>query len=114
VDHTPEQTAEIDGAAPLTVAVICETPGTELVRLAGELDRSCTPTLARTLAEVLARRPARLIVDLSGVRFADSSAIALWVRWAAAVDEFELRHPTPLLRTVLTRMGLADKLGITP
>ena len=97
----------------MTIAVVCDTPDTERVRLAGELDRSSTPTRER-LAKVLARRPARLIVDLSGVRCADSSAIALWVRWAAAVDQFELRHPAPLLRTVRTHMGLADKPEIIP
>jgi anti-sigma regulatory factor (Ser/Thr protein kinase) len=35
-----------------------------------------------------ARDPAhRLIVDVGGLRFADSSAIALWVRWAGTVSQ---------------------------
>ena len=114
MDHQPELAPVIERAAPGTVAVACDTPGTERVRVAGELDRSSTPTRERALAEVLAGPPARLIVDLSGVRFANSSSIALWVRRAAAIDPFELRHPTPVLRTVLTHMGLANKLGITP
>ena len=46
------------------------------------------------------------------MRFADSSAIALWVRWAGAVSEFELLDPPPLLRRVINAMGLADKLGV--
>ena len=56
--------------------------------------------------------PARLVVDVSELRFADSSAIALWVRWAARVPEFELRDPSPLLQRVVTAMGLAEKLAV--
>ncbi len=56
--------------------------------------------------------PARLILDLGGVRFADSSAIALWVRWATAVDELKLRDASPLLQKVIETMGLAERLQL--
>jgi hypothetical protein len=39
--------------------------------------------------------------DLRGLRFADSSAIALWVRWSTAVHEIELRDVSPFLRRVI-------------
>jgi anti-anti-sigma factor len=81
------------------------------VRIDGELDMSGIEPLAGRVEEVLATGVTSLTVDVSGVRFADSSAIALWVRWASAVDEFELRDPPPLLRRVIGAMGLAEKLG---
>lgn len=83
------------------------------VRIDGELDMSGIDPLASRVDEVLARGVSKLTVDVRGVRFADSSAIALWVRWASAVEEFELREPPPLLRRVIGAMGLAEKLGAT-
>src|ERR1700749_2373871 len=83
------------------------------VRIDGELDMSGIDPLAARVDEVLGHGVPSLTVDVGGVRFADSSAIALWVRWASAVDEFELREPPPLLRGVIGAQGLADKLGAT-
>jgi anti-anti-sigma factor len=83
------------------------------VRIIGELDMSGIDPLAARVDEVLRKGVTKLTVDVSGVRFADSSAIALWVRWASAVEEFELREPPPLLRRVIGAMGLAEKLGAT-
>lgn len=83
------------------------------VRIAGELDMSGIEPLAAQVDNALAKGVTRLTVDVSELRFADSSAIALWVRWASAVSEFELRQPPPLLRRVITAMGLAEKLGVS-
>jgi anti-anti-sigma factor len=93
---------------------VAESGESIIVTIAGELDISSVDALANQVAGVLARKPAGLIVDVSGVRFADSSAIALWVRWAASVSEFELRNPSPLLSRVILAMGLAGTLGLTP
>jgi anti-sigma B factor antagonist len=82
------------------------------VVIGGELDMSSVDRLEADVERVLATGPPRLVVDVGGVRFADSSAIAMWVRWAGAVPEFELRDPQPLLRRVLFTMGLAEKLGV--
>ena len=68
--------------------------------------------LEAAVAPVIDTKPERLVVDVSALRFADSSAIALWVRWAANVGEIELREPSPLLRRVITSMGLGEKLGV--
>lgn len=51
---------------------------------------------------------------MRAVRFADSSAIAQWVRWSMAVGEFELREPSPLARRVIDAMGLAPNLRPRP
>jgi anti-anti-sigma factor len=84
------------------------------VRVSGELDISNVEALAAVVAPALERDPARLIVDVSGLRFADSSAIALWVKWAAAVPEIELRRAPALLRRVVDSMGLTETLHVTP
>jgi anti-anti-sigma factor len=91
-----------------------EGDGAAIVRIAGELDMNNVDELAAAVDPIVSRRPERLVVDISGLRFADSSAIALWVRWANLVRQVEIRDPSPLLRRVITRMGLAQRLRMSP
>lgn len=86
--------------------------GSATVRISGELDMSSVDRLEAEVERALAAAPPRLVVDVGSVRFADSSAIAMWVRWSGAVPEFELRDPQPLLRRVISTMGLAERLGV--
>jgi anti-anti-sigma factor len=106
-----ERVAEGDGAQ-MTFEVATGEHGTAVVTVAGELDIANIEPLATAVAPIIDAKPARLIVDVSALRFADSSAIALWVRWAANVGEIELRDPSPLLRRVITSMGLGEKLRV--
>jgi anti-sigma B factor antagonist len=99
--------------ASATVEVTSAPDGTAIVRVGGELDMSSVDHLEAEVEPVLAPPPPRLVVDVSNVSFADSSAIAMWVRWAGAVPSFELRDPPPLLRRVLRTMGLDARLGVT-
>ena len=94
------------------VEVTTDEAGNAVVRLGGDLDISGVDVLEAHVAPVLERHPPKLIVDAAGLRFADSSAIALWVQWAAAVDHFELHDPPPLLRRVIAGMGLTDRLAV--
>ncbi len=50
-----------------------------IVRPLGEIDLSCAATLRQQLGQVQAGRPARLVVDLSGVPYMDSSGVATLV-----------------------------------
>jgi anti-anti-sigma factor len=84
------------------------------VRISGELDITNVDALEAAVSSALERHPGRLVVDLSGLRFADSSAIALWVRWSTAVHEIELRDVSPILRRVIDTMGLTDTLNVKP
>jgi anti-anti-sigma factor len=91
-----------------------ESGGTLTVTLAGELDITNVDPLASAVAPALERNPRRMVVDVGKLRFADSSAIALWVQWASAVPQLELRDVSPLLRRVVESMGLAETLNVTP
>ncbi len=101
-------------SAPATVEVTAVADGAVTVRIGGELDMSSVDRCEAELRQALADTPSRLIVDVGDVSFADSSAIAMWVRWAGVVPQFELRDPSPLLRRVIRTMGLGEKLGVTP
>ncbi|HWD73812.1 MAG TPA: STAS domain-containing protein [Solirubrobacteraceae bacterium] len=92
---------------------VVENPtGETVVSIAGELDISNLPDLADRVQAALAKSPTRMVVDVGGVSFADSSAISLWLQWSMAVPEFELRDPPVLLRAVITTMGLGEQLGM--
>lgn len=104
----------VGNTADMTFDVVETDRRTVTVRLRGELDITNVERLASAVAPALEREPARLVVDVRDLRFADSSAIALWVQWATSVPEMELRHVPPLLRRVVKSMGLSQTLKVTP
>jgi anti-anti-sigma factor len=97
---------------PMEFDLGSEADGTAVVTVRGDLDIASTDRLHEAVAPVIRQRPPRLVVDVESLRFADSSAIALWVRWAAAVDNLELRGASPLLRRLITSMGLEHHLRL--
>jgi anti-sigma B factor antagonist len=98
----------------MSVGITGSGKGVAVVTITGELDISNVERVEHAVSQVIDSKPDRLIVDVRGLRFADSSAIAVWVRWSALVGELELRDPSPLLRQVITKMGLAGKLRMAP
>lgn len=102
------------GPVPMTFELLTDADGSVVIRIAGELDITTVDELDVALRPALGGRPERLVVDLADVRFADSSAIAQWVKWAGAVGTLEIRNPSPLLRAVIARMGLAETLRVDP
>jgi anti-sigma B factor antagonist len=87
---------------------------TVTVTVAGELDITNIETLAEAVEPALGREPDRLIVEVRDLQFADSSAITLWVKWAASVPSIEMRDVPPLLRRVVDSMGLTETLNVVP
>ena len=98
----------------MTFELLADTDGSALVRISGELDLNTAPELDAAVAPIISGRPDRLVVDTGAMNFADSSAIALFVGWANRVGEIEIREPPMLLRRVIARMGLAERLRMTP
>jgi anti-sigma B factor antagonist len=100
--------------APMTFELLSADEGSAVVKVAGELDITTIENLEEAVQPILDRDPQSLVIDVSSLRFADSSAIALWVKWATIVPGLEIRDPQPLLRRVIDSMGLAQTLGVTP
>jgi len=51
-----------------------------ILPLEGEIDLHVSPRLERALASIIKKRPSNVVVDLSGVRFIDSSGLAVLIR----------------------------------
>ena len=56
----------------------------------------------------------RLIFDLEGLRFMDSSGIAMFVSVARKVREVELRNPSAIVRRLFELTGLANTFRVVP
>jgi anti-anti-sigma factor len=77
--------------------------------IAGDLDLTTTPALARHLDQVLARQPRRLVLDLTQVTFVDVAAARLLTaatRPLAAAGPPVLRRAGPEARRILALTGL--------
>ncbi len=104
----------MERTAEMTFDVVDVDERTVKVTLSGELDITNVDKLAAAVAPALERGPDRLVVDVGDLRFADSSAIALWVQWATSGPDVELRDVPPLLRRVVASMGLSGTLKVGP
>lgn len=101
---------ETDG--PLTRHTVTEIgDGSVRLTLAGELDLSSTDELRAALQETIAAVTGRLEIDIAELRFADSSAIALWVSWSQSVPRLELHNAPPMILRVIQAMGLSTRLN---
>jgi anti-sigma B factor antagonist len=101
------------GGAGETFEVLRAVDGSVVVRLMGQVDLSSVPELDAAVTRVLRSQGGRLVIDGSALEFADRSAIALFVRWSNQASEIELRDPSPMLRRMIVRMGLAERLRMT-
>ena len=81
------------------------------LRLAGELDLFGTDQLRAAVEEAVGSVTGTLVIDVSELRFADSSALALWVSWSQRVPRLEIRNPPPMILRVIQAMGLTTKLN---
>ena len=88
-----------DGAAPL-------------VRLAGELDIAGLPDVAPELDALLARDRGPVTVDLTDLRFLDSSGVTVLIRIANHFRPVTVRGATPTVRRVVQVLGLAGRFGL--
>lgn len=101
------------GDPPIDFDLGREDDGTNVVTVRGDLDIASADRLDAAVLPLIEADGRRLVVDVSSLRFADSSAIALWVRWAASVQELQLRGASPLLRRLISSMGLEQHLRLT-
>lgn len=104
------------GATALDISVAVSEK-TAVVRAAGELDLATVPDLANVL-EGLERECARIVLDLSGLTFIDSTGVRLTLieHDRASIDgfEFAIAGVTGPVRDVLRRTGLDAALPLVP
>ncbi len=95
----------------LTHTVVTPGDGSVVIVLDGELDIATADELSAAVADAVSSVGTRLVVDAERLRFADSTAIALWVDWSRQVPKIEIRNPRPMVRRVIESMGLTKILN---
>ena len=94
-----------------------EANGTTTVFVQGEIDIATAPNLRQALAEAIAARPSRLVVDLSATTFLDCSgarAIIDTHHHIIGGCQIILRAPAPMVRKVIELIGLHQICLIEP
>jgi anti-sigma B factor antagonist len=70
-------------------SLVTESPANgALFPLEGEIDLHISPAVAISLQEIIAKKPARLLVDLSRVSYVDSSALAVLIDAMQKVQKY--------------------------
>jgi anti-sigma B factor antagonist len=98
-----------DGLREDPIAGIARDDGTVVVRLAGELDLYNAQTVREALLECCDESPERLIVDLSAVKFIDSTALGVLIEARTRMSNrraFMLASPGLETRRALEISGL--------
>jgi anti-sigma B factor antagonist len=106
----PHDTAEVLA----TFETHIDRSGTPTIKLTGELDIGSVDPIRTAFDAIAADRPARVVIDLSELRFIDSSGLSLFLALAEHVAEVELRDPSETIRKVISLTGLTSLFLITP
>jgi anti-sigma B factor antagonist len=95
---------------PFSTRVLDEGADPVVVEVVGEVDVATSPQLERRLLDLVAGGKLDIVLDLSEVTFLDSSGIGALVRvWRplkTAGGSLTIRHPSPLVRRVLSIEGM--------
>jgi anti-anti-sigma factor len=105
--------ADLDRQAPLEVRVV-DTAAGPVIKVAGELDLSNAEILRRVIDAQVASDPGRLLFDLAGVTFLDTSGIALLLKTSKRVPSLKVLDPSVVVRRIIEVTGLAGVLVTDP
>ena len=87
----PHATNPLDDDRPSLTCIVLQRRDAVRVHPIGVLDTATVPVLERQLQEVREAGFRRLIVDLGGLSFMDSTGLRLALRWAAAAGGTDSR-----------------------
>jgi anti-anti-sigma factor len=86
--------------------------GVVTLSIAGELDLASVESVRETVDRLVNGDVPRVVFDLGGLRFMDSSGIAMMLQVSRRVGKVEVRNVTPIVRRVIEVTGLVEMLGL--
>jgi anti-anti-sigma factor len=90
---------------------IVQSDGTLRLKLAGELDIATAPLLQAALDEAGTADAERILVDIAGVPFIDSSGLKVLLR-ASACGRLVIARAGPQARRLFALSGTAERLAL--
>jgi anti-anti-sigma factor len=107
-----------EDTGPVTFAVLTAPDGVVIVAISGDLDIASAPVVRERLLSLLRPDACWLVIDMSAVRYADASGLAVLVstqRRAVLLDGgLRLAAPRPEVAGVLAVTGLSRHLAAYP
>jgi anti-sigma B factor antagonist len=97
----------------LTADVTVDADTTAIVRIVGEIDVATSSIIADAVDEAMGRGATRLVLDMAGVTFMDSSGIAALIA-TRSVAPVVVRSPSDAIVRLLATTGLTDTFTIEP
>ena len=88
--------------------------GAPTITVSGELDITNVAELKVAIEWFARDEPHQVILDLSGLRFIDSSGIGLLVYAAERVPSIQPREPSAVVRRLVELTGLTAVLTVEP
>lgn len=113
--HSPQPRSEAPSVLePLTVRV-SRVEGEVVLALGGELDIATVERVRAAVDEIEQAPPERLVIDLSGLSFVDSTGLAAFVALDKRCQEnggpaLEIRPGPPAVQRLFELVGAAERL----
>jgi anti-anti-sigma factor len=107
-------TTDEPGTPSGSAEIASDDAGFPIIKLVGEIDLSNVESVRATIDATVSSAPERIVFDLSGLEFLDSSGIALLLSAAAKSGRVELRNASEIVRRVIEVTGLAGVLPMDP
>jgi anti-anti-sigma factor len=108
----------VQEVVPVHVSVMGNPDDSVVVTVRGRLDLDSATVLSTTLAQVLEQQNPRIVVDLSGVEFCDSTGLSAFVaghdRAESAGGWVRFAAPSAWLARLLDTGGLAGRIAVYP
>ncbi len=91
-----------------------DSSGALTLTIVGELDIASVGVVDDAIDEYLSDESRRVVFDLGGLTFMDSTGLALMLQVSKKVDTIEIHNATPIVRRVIEATGLEEILGLQP
>jgi anti-sigma B factor antagonist len=88
--------------------------GEIVLTLSGELDIASVDAVRAHVDQAIAHGPTLLVFEMSGLKFMDSSGLALLLGVVPRVASLEIRNPCAVVRRIIEITGLSATLPMTP
>ena len=106
------ESPQFGAAARIHAELVSEVAGVVTFTISGQFDLSTEQIVRDRLRPAITAATSKLILEVSGLTFMDSSGLAVLLMTAREVPAIELRNPSEIIRRLITIAGLDQTLPV--